>query len=211
MTRSGATGAVDPSADRRPPRRPGRPARTSKASLVAVAVELGLDSFTLAEVAAQAGVGESTVYNYMSGRDELYAAAAAAVFDGLDIDTGADVATWTDYVDVIAQRTFELAKRHPGLRDYVLYGPYEPSTVATFEALIERVRGWLPDVPEHLAFVITSRPVVLSLGYLDDPVLEPVAPWLRRALLRGLDEMIAEGPPPPVPARSWRTKLRPAG
>jgi hypothetical protein len=40
-------------------------------------------------------------------------------------------------------------------------------------------------------------------------VLAPVAPWLRRALLRGLDEMVAEGRLPPVPATSWRSKLAP--
>ena len=134
----------------------------------------------------------------MPGRDRLYRVAAASVFDRLDVEAAA--ARWTDYVDVVAQRAADLATAHPGLADYVLHGPYEPTTVARFEAVIEWVRGWLPGIPEHLAFVLAPRPVVLTLGYVGDPVLAPVAPWLRRALLRGLDEMVAEGRLPPVAA-----------
>jgi AcrR family transcriptional regulator len=177
--------------------------------LVEAAVEIGLDSFTLAEVAARVGVGESTVYNYVPARELLFAQAAATVFAELDIDAEAD--GWPGYVEVIAQRAFDLAARHPGLRDYVFAGPYEPSTVATFEALIERVRGWLPDVPEHVVFVVVSRPILLGLGYLGDPVFEPLVPWLRGALLRGLETMLAEGSLPPAPAVSWRSKLRTTG
>jgi AcrR family transcriptional regulator len=175
--------------------------------LVDAAVAIGLDGFTLTEVAQRVGVGESTVYNYVGSRNRLFTAAAAAVFEQLDIEV--DATWWTDYVDEIATRCVELATRHPGLRDYVLFGPYEPATVATFEALINRVRSWLPDIDEHLAWVVASRPVVASLGYLGDPVLEPVAPWLRAALLRGIDDAIAAGDLPPVPEQSWRTKLRP--
>ena len=203
---SGELGAKDPSAHRQPPRRPGRPARTSKAALVETVIALGLDSFTLTEVAARQGVGESTVYNYVSGRDELYRVAAASVFEQLDIDV--DASTWTGYVDAIAERCFALAKSHPGLREYLLYGPYEASTLTIFEALIDRVQAWLPDIGEHLAYVLASRPVVTTLAYLDDPVLEPAAPWLRRALLDGLDRALAGGDLPPAPSASWRTKLR---
>ncbi len=176
------------------------------ASLVEVAVDIGLDSFTLVEVAARAGVGESTVYGYVGSRADLYTAAAAAVLDELDVDV--EASSWTDYVDEVSQRCFDLAKSHPGLRDYVLYGPFEPSTVRLFETLIARVRRWLPEVSEHTAFLLASRPLVSSLSHLGDPVLEPVATWLRQAMLRGLDEMVRTGPPPDPGAPSWRTKLR---
>jgi len=176
------------------------------ASLLDAAVAVGLDTFTLADVAVHVGVGESTIYNYVPGRDVLYAKAAAAVFDRLDIDADAD--TWTDYIDVVAQRAVDLAARHPGLREYVFSGPYEPTTVATFEALIARVRRWLPDLTEHAAFVVTSRPILLGLTYLGDPVLEPVTPWLRRALLHGLATALTNGDVPPTPPTSWRSKLR---
>jgi AcrR family transcriptional regulator len=176
------------------------------AALADAAIAIGLDRFTLAEVAARVGVGESTVYNYVPGRDALFAKAAAVVFARLDVE--ADANTWTGYVDVVAQRAFDLAAAHPGLREYVFAGPYEPSTVGIFEALIARVRGWRPEMSEHLAFLVVSRPLLLGLGYLGDPVLEPAVPWLRRALLRGLEATLADEPDPPEPAMSWRSKLR---
>lgn len=197
---------VDPTAHRRPPRGPGRPARTSIDRLAAAAIELGLDSFTLAAVAEHVGVAESTVYNYVAGRDQLYAVASARVFAELDLETDAD--GWVDHIDTVAQRTFELARQHPGLGEYVLGGPYEPSTLAIFDTLVTTVRGWLPDLSDHLAYVVTSRPFVLTLAYLGDPTLEPLAPWVRRALLQGLDAMVAEGGPlPPDPPETWRSKL----
>ena len=197
--------SVDPSASRRPPRRPGRPSRTSLDELVAAATHLGLDRFTLAGVAARVGVGESTVYNYVTGRDQLYSIAAAEAFAELDVEVDAD--GWSTYVDTIAERVVDLVRRHPGLREYVLQGPYEPSTIAIFEALVDATRRWLPDVSEDVAFVVASRPVVLSLGYIGDPVLEPATPWIRRALLRGIDDQLAEGSAPATGGVSWRTKL----
>ena len=131
-----AASSVDPSASRRPPRRPGRPSRTSLDELVAAATDLGLDRFTLAGVAARVGVGESTVYNYVTGRDQLYSIAAAEAFAELDVEVDAD--GWSTYVDTIAERVVDLVRRHPGLREYVLQGPYEPSTIAIFEALDRR-------------------------------------------------------------------------
>ena len=177
--------------------------------LIDAAVGIGLDSFTLAEVAGRVGVGESTVYNYVGSRNRLFTLAAAAMFDQLDLEVGPQVEAggWTRYIDEIARRCVELASRHPGLRDYVLLGPYEPSTIATFEALIAHVLAWLPDLDEHLAFVLASRPIVASLSYLGDPVFEELAPWLRQALLRGLDESIRAGEIPASPDASWRTKL----
>jgi AcrR family transcriptional regulator len=208
MARPVVTG-TDPTAALRPPRRPGRPSRTSRAALAAAAVEIGLDTFTLAEVATRVGVGESTVYNYVSGRDHLYAVAAAAVFAELDVEVDAD--GWVAYVDTVAQRAVDLVRRHPGLREYVLQGPYEPSTIAVFETLIDRARRWLPGASEEVAFVVVSRPVVLSLGYVGDPVLDGSAPWLRRALLRGIDDQLARGSFPAVGGVSWRTKLGVSG
>jgi len=198
-------GPIDPTAGRPARRSPGRPARTSTDELVAAALTLGLDTFTLVAVAERVGVAESTVYGYVPTREALWAVAAARVFE--ELDTEADADGWEAYVDLVAGRTVELARRHPGLREYLYAGPFEPSTIATYEALTARVRSWLPEVSEHLAFVLVSRPLVASLSYLGDPVLEPVAPWLRRALIRGMADLLATEPPPRTPAAPWRTKL----
>ncbi len=175
--------------------------------LIAAAVEVGLDRFTLASVAEHVGAAESTVYNYVSGREQLYWAAAASVFATLDVDAR-DAGTWAQYVDEVASRVGVLAQQHPGLREYVLLGPYEPSTLERFESIVAHVRRLRPDITDHVAFIVASRPVVLTLEYVGNPVFEPNVAWMRRALIRGFDEMIADGPMPPAPARSWRVDLR---
>jgi hypothetical protein len=58
--------------------------------------------------------------------------------------------------------------------------------------------------PDHVAWALASRPVVLSLAYLGDPVLEPMVPWL----LRGLDELAGAGSFPEAPPVPWLSKLR---
>lgn len=196
----------DPTADRAVRRTPGRPARTSLDELVTAALDLGLDTFTLVGVAERVGVAESTVYGYVPTREALWSIAAARVFEALDVE--ADAAGWEDYVDLVAGRTVELARRHPGLREYLYAGPFEPSTIATYEALTARVHAFLPELDDHLAFVLVSRPLMFSLTYIGDPVLEPLAPWLRRALIRGMADLLATEPPPATPSASWRTKLR---
>jgi AcrR family transcriptional regulator len=201
----GAT-PTDPPAPPPVRRAPGRPARTSIDALVDAAIALGLDTFTLVAVAERVGVAESTVYGYVPTREALWSLAAARVFEALDVEVEAD--GWEAYVDLVAGRTAELAARHPGLREYLYAGPFAPSTIATYEAMIARVQAWLPEIDDHLAFVLVSRPVMASLTYVGDPVLEPMAPWLRRALIRGMADLLATEPPPPTPDASWRAKLR---
>ena len=89
----------------------------------------------------------------------------------------------------------------------MLYGPYEPSTVVAFEAMIRHVLAWLPDLTEEQGYVLASRPFVLGLAYVGDPVFEPLAGWLRAALLRGLDDQVRAGDPPAI-GGGWRSKLR---
>lgn len=185
--------------------RAGRPPRTSLDALIDAAISLGLDTFTLAGVAAQVGVAESTVYNYVSGRESLYSKAAAAVFERLDIEV--ETEHWHEYVEEITERSLALAAGHPGLRQYLFSGPYEDSTVALYRAMVARIQGWFPELSEDLAFVLVSRPVVLSLATLGDPFFEPLGGWLRRSLLLGMDEQLRAGTPPPPAPISWRSKL----
>jgi AcrR family transcriptional regulator len=175
------------------------------AALVTAAVELGLDRFTVGDVAARVGVGESTVYGYTPSREALYAAAASDVFTRLDIES--DVASWRDYVDVVSQRVFDLCAANAGLRDYVLFGPYSAGTIEVFEALVARTRSRLPEVSEIVAWVLVSRPFVQGLMYLGDPVLEPMAPWIRQAMLVGLDDLVSRGELPVEPTDSWQSRL----
>ena len=195
----------DPSASYRGPRPPGRPPRTSVDALVDAAVAIGLDRFTLTEVAGHVGIAESTAYGYVAGRDELYAVASASVLAGLDLEI--EARTWVDYVDEAARRIVALARTHPGLAAYVLFGPYQPSTLDVFERMLGRVRGYVGSIDENVVWMITSRPVTTSLTHIGDPVLESASPWLRRSLLDGLDARLRAGElPDPVDA-SWRDRL----
>jgi AcrR family transcriptional regulator len=196
----------DPTTDQRRPRRPGRPPRTSLDTLARAAVELGLDRFTIAAVAERAGVGESTVYSHCGTREGLFAAGAAAVL--AQLDTSSDAESWSELVEVVAERTLVLAREHPGLGEYVLRGPYAPSTIEVFESLVGQVRDRVPEAPAHVAWVLASRPVVLGLMYLDAPVLEPMTAWLRQALIRGLEAQVDEGAFPDPPSVSWQSKIR---
>lgn len=186
--------------------RTGRPASTSLDEIVDVTLELGLEAFTVAAVAERLGIAEGTVYNYVRRREDLYSLAAARVVEQLDVRVDAE--DWVGYVDEISRRVLDLAVRHPGLRTYFFWGPYQPSTVSVFETLIRGVQAHLPDLTEDEAFVLISRPTILSLEYMDDTFMEPAAAWLRRALLTGLDALLRAGERPPTEGRSWRSLLR---
>lgn len=195
----------DPSASRVPTRRPGRPPSTSLGALVDAAISIGLDRFTLAGVGELVDVAESTVYGYVENRDALFAAACSSLLERLDPHI--DAATWTDYVDRAAGQILELADAHPGLAPYVLYGPYTESTISFFDAMIDAVRGFLPGIDDNLAWVLASRPVTAGLVYLGDPVLAPMAGWLRRSFLAGMDAQLQAGELPPSVGTPWRTRL----
>jgi AcrR family transcriptional regulator len=195
---------TDPTADRRAPRTRGRPARTSLDELVDAALAIGLDRFTLVGVAEHVGVAESTVYGYVPTREALWSMAAARVVERLDVEVEAD--GWEEYVDRISERAVALAREHRGLAEYLWFGPFEPSTVATYEELVARVQGFVPEIDDHVAFLLVSRPLMASLTYIGDPV--PSGPWLRRALIRGMADLLATEPPPPEPDAHWRSKIR---
>jgi len=51
--------------------RRGRPRKVDQERIVAAAIELGLDSFTMQTVAEQLGVSPATLYTHVTGRDEV--------------------------------------------------------------------------------------------------------------------------------------------
>lgn len=55
-----------------PPRR-GRPRKVDQDKIVAAAIELGPDSFTMVSVAERLGVSPATLYTHVRGRDEVLA------------------------------------------------------------------------------------------------------------------------------------------
>lgn len=78
-------------------RRRGRPPRIDRDRIVATAVELGLDSFSMEGVATRLGVTPPALYSHVSGRDEILRLAASEVMGslapGLDL-----LSSWRDWL-----------------------------------------------------------------------------------------------------------------
>ncbi len=65
------------------PRRRGRPPRIDRADIVTAAMERGLSSFSLADVAEELGVTTPALYSHVEGRDHILRLAAARVMQQL--------------------------------------------------------------------------------------------------------------------------------
>ena len=88
------------------------------------------------------GVSAATIRHHVESAERLYSLASAGVFERLGTDA-ASVRAWQGYLREISARFLALAERHPGLEDYVLRGPCEPSTLAQFG----RTRALV--IPQH--------------------------------------------------------------
>lgn len=83
------------------PRR-GRPRTIDQARIVAAAIELGLDGFTMQGLAAHLGVSTPSLYTHVAGRDEVLALVGAALRDRVaTIDSPAD--TWRGWLSDFAR------------------------------------------------------------------------------------------------------------
>ncbi|MDN6437944.1 MAG: TetR/AcrR family transcriptional regulator [Corynebacterium nuruki] len=190
-------------------RRAGRPSRTSLAELVEAATALGLKDFTLGGVAARAGIAEATVYNYVSGRDDLYRKACDRLIGTLPLDS--DATTWTGFIDDVSARAVDLAAAHPGLAPYLFYGPYEPEAVRVYTAMVDRVRALRPGTTPNQAYLLASRPFLGSLYFAAAPKFARADGWLRRAMMHGMERRLAAGDLPdidPALEGDWTTLLR---
>jgi len=78
------------------PRR-GRPRTIDQERIVAAAIELGLDGFSMQGLAARLGVSTPSLYTHVSGRDEVLALVGAALRDRVaTIDSPAE--TWREWL-----------------------------------------------------------------------------------------------------------------
>ena len=75
----------------------GRPARIDRGQIVTVAIELGLDTFSLDEIAAQLGVTTPALYRHVGGRDDIVRAAGAAVIVELEPELRT-IEAWDDWL-----------------------------------------------------------------------------------------------------------------
>lgn len=174
------------------------------ATVVATAIDLGLDSFNVLAVASRLGVSDGTIYNYIGNRERLHSLACAAVYSRLDV-VAPQAVSWSGYLEVIANRAVELAIAHPGLARYINEGPYEDDTLRVQEAIIDEVVSRYPGISRDTGYVLASRVIGTSMLYASsadvrNPVvadaLAALLPWMRRALLSGMAAALASGDVP---------------
>lgn len=95
------------------PSRAGRPARISRETIAAAALELGLDGITLTAVAAHLGVDHSSLYRHIKDRRDMLLAAADLAIRTLKWRSR--TANWRTYLAKVAESVWALYERYPGL------------------------------------------------------------------------------------------------
>jgi TetR/AcrR family tetracycline transcriptional repressor len=97
-------------------RRPGRPARIDRDSIVRAATELvveaGAERVTMTSVADRLGVAMPALYYHVTSRDELLGLVGTSVLQGIDVP---DVEAWDDWLVEFARALRACAQRSPGL------------------------------------------------------------------------------------------------
>lgn len=145
-----------------PPRR-GRPPRIDLPAIVQAALDEGIEDFSVVAVAERLGVSDAAIYRYVPTRDRLQSLAADRAW--AEVDTAAPGATtWQQYCHELARRGATAAERHPGLAAYVMTGPYEPATVASFERAMAELVARQPQLHVDQAYVVISRVLHAALG-----------------------------------------------
>ena len=108
--------------------RRGRPRKVDQERIVAAAIELGLDSFTMQTVAARLDVSPATLYTHVTGRDEVLELVGAVLRTRLR-SFASDATTWrawlTDFALLVREHLAPSASSvlvdlgSPGMSDRV--------------------------------------------------------------------------------------------
>jgi AcrR family transcriptional regulator len=112
MTVESTEGTTDTAARRRP----GRPARIDRDSIVRAAVQLaseaGAEHVTMTSVAERLGVAMPALYYHVAGRDELLGLVGTSVFERIDVP---DVDEWDEWLLAFARALRARARQSPCL------------------------------------------------------------------------------------------------
>lgn len=173
--------------------------------ILETAIAQGLDRFSMVAVARELGVTDMALYRYVGSREELYSRAAARAHATQPLRT--EQAGWRAHLLEVAEQTWQLAHRHPGIERYLLDGPYHPETLQLFSESIAGFRAMAPEFTEDQAYVLLSRVVSFTLAAADNALsrrwqTDPDEPsdlfrWTVRALVdgmvAGLDDLPGDG------------------
>jgi AcrR family transcriptional regulator len=142
-----------PSAGRRGP----RPAWT-RAEIAAEAVRLadaeGLEAASVRRVGAELGGGATSLYRYVTSREELYDLMVDHV--AAEILPGGHAGDWRADLRRLAEGTRAMARRHPWAPALVSARPtLGPNNLDLMEFCLEAVDGVFPDVDHALSAIST--------------------------------------------------------
>jgi hypothetical protein len=127
----------------------------------------------------------------VSSRDELLAQSAEACVAGIDL-VGPEDASWCEYLLMVSGALDELCRRHRGLADVYLHGPYTTGFLTMFDLQVAQLqRRGIEGEDEAFALASFASTTTLTLFGDDadqappiDGVLGPLLRTLRTTLQR---------------------------
>lgn len=149
------------------PRR-GRPRKVDQDKIVAAALELGLDSFTMATVADRLGVSPATLYTHVRGRDEVLALVGDALRSRLRTFTSEATTWWgwlTDFAHLV--RTHLAGSASAVLGDLGSPGLTDRVAVAEDGLALLIADGFTPAEAGHAVWLVFR--LAITAGSEDEP------------------------------------------
>lgn len=134
--------------------RTGPKPRFSEGDAVRAALELGLDSFTLASVAKRLGIGTSSLYRVISSREDLVTMCLRYIIDHIHLSP--EVPAWDVQLLESADKLWDLMEQYPGL-DYTFIN--SPSLSLQFQDFFQiqasrLVEGGFPGGQSRIEFTL---------------------------------------------------------
>jgi AcrR family transcriptional regulator len=185
-------------------RGPGRPARISQRQIVAAALDLGLDAFTMQGIAGHLGVSTPALYSHVAGRGEVLALVSAALVERMQA-FHSDAADWRGWLVDFAAEVREHLAPSASVLAADLRGPATTLRLGVGERGLQLLldRGLTPVeagravwLVFRLALTAGPRPAAALAGLVDDTgtVLGPAQAVGFPATRAVHDALVADGP-----------------
>lgn len=144
----------------RPGKKTGPKPRITRGDIVDAVLEIGLDKFTLTDVAAKLGVSPSALYRHVESRDDIIGLVLARVARGLSTDVTA--ATWQDLLRDYGRTFWDTCEHYPGLSRVLIGFPGAPVVARKVLA------NYLKRLQE---FGLGRQRAIFALDFIGDTVL----------------------------------------
>ena len=127
---------------------------------LAIADDEGFAAVSMRRVASELGAGTMTLYYYVRTKDELVALMDDALMGEVLVPDGELPSHWYDALALVAERTWDVLRRHPWALHSLQGAPHGPNAMRHFEQSLAAVAGTGLDAPAKFAL----------LGIVDDYV-----------------------------------------